>query len=303
MVKWFNMSTNRIRPPEQHEQLYAYFAQDGLTAQSSGFERSSGSSTPDPDGKIIRRGLVGFAQRDYLERLERSNVDGSRGDKPSAAQKVRSTARILARMAPEHVEVLRLAYGPQDVPELSRAGALDKARVQAQRGRKASSHVGHWPMVLLSTAAAKRAYEAWCEGRQPDPVATTEKRIARQQRGVAVWLELSALRSKRRELREQQRWLPEDERAALEQPIAELKEAIRQTKRRVESATVVDYEAKRIADVSLVSWLLTHATKGQLNRAKEEADKLVERAWAAWLTAKGTKERVPKGWRFERGAE
>lgn len=53
----------------------------------------------------------------------------------------------------------------------------------------------------------------------------------------------------------------------------------------------------------LPQFLLKVASKHILREARSDANRLVYDAWNEWADARGRGERMPKGWRFERGDE
>lgn len=184
--------THWTRPPPQDERLYQYFTGNDLAPPSmhGAFEHMAATSfargVPDPDGRLVNTGKVGFRQRDELDLLERGNDDRGRGERVSNAQKHRETAAVLAALEPAHVAVLRLAYGPQDQVPALKLGADPQARAKLDGGgaeargeREKTKRLGAWRQLLPETRAAREAFAAWV---------SDEEKKGKRSVGVCVWL-------------------------------------------------------------------------------------------------------------------
>lgn len=175
------------RPPPTSDILYDFFAGEGLARGSShgalvhmaSVGASSARGVPDPEAALVGKGVVGV-----------------RGER-SKASRYRETARLLAELDQAALEVLRLAYGPQDqVPALklsfdpeARARVdgpgADNDGVRLGRLRRASKthqeRFGGWRQVLtltkaaLSTTPAGMSVATWIATRAPKDVLTAAR--------------------------------------------------------------------------------------------------------------------------------
>jgi hypothetical protein len=162
------MSTVILRPPAQCVRLYEYFCDNDLSPRSShealvaiASRGIATSGMPDPDGRIINSGAVGFAQRDELDLLERGNAEGGKRERVSRAQKHRETRDLLANLSTYHQTVLRLAYGDQSqVPGLKLGdNAQARKRLEGQedeiknrtRMKAHEKRFGCWRQILPLT--------------------------------------------------------------------------------------------------------------------------------------------------------
>jgi len=166
------MSEERIsKPPSTCDRLYEYFTADVLCLQSLHGALIAMASTgigvrgqPDPDGRMVRSGSVGFKQRDQDTLAGRLNDDGARSEKPSKAQRYAETAKVIALLTAEQVRVLQLAYGPQDaIPELklelagsAQARASLEGPGQERARKQRAAELGNWAQVMVETEAAKK---------------------------------------------------------------------------------------------------------------------------------------------------
>ena len=216
----------QTQAPEACGYLYEFFTNHDLEPRSSFVAIANLAVTgimvrgqPDPDARIINSGAVGFKRRDSIDLLERDNADGSRGDRASKAQKHREMRAKLAELDPMLVQVLRLAYGPQDqVPGLKLG---DNAQARAKLDGEGNENEN--------------------DGRR------------RQD-------------AHKRRLGTRRQLLP-------------------QTRAAQEAHAAFNEKAKR--PCTLTSFIVSHATKSQIEAMSDEASAMLKVAWNAWMDLKG----------------
>lgn len=176
------MTGSMTRPPAECSRLYDYFTENELAPTSSSealvalaMRGIMTRGAPDPDGRMINSGNVGFGQRDALALLERGNVDGGKRERRSRAQEHREMRAQLAKLSEWHRTVLFLAYGPQDrVPglklgdnaQLRKRFDAQSADDEIQNRTRAKAHekrFGCWRQVLILTTSARHGFESWRE--------------------------------------------------------------------------------------------------------------------------------------------
>lgn len=174
------MTGTMTRPPAECPRLYDYFTENDLAPTSSSealvalaMRGIMTRGAPDPDGRIISSGNVGFNQRDALVLLERGNEDGGKRERRSKAQEHREVRAKLATLSDHHRTVLFLAYGPQDrVPGLKLGDnaqlrkRLDEASAELEiqnrsRARAHEKRFGNWRQVLIMSESAHATFNAW----------------------------------------------------------------------------------------------------------------------------------------------
>lgn len=178
------------KPPPQDARLLDFFTNHDLEPKSlhGSFEAMSATSfargVPDPDRRMVSTGAVGFRQRTDTElatrtatTIENEDADLFTPERVSRAQRHRETRAILAQLAPEHVAVLRRAYGPQDqVPALKLGHDPGKSEKPGKETKAASvcyetrERLGPWRQLLCETRTAREAYATWCAEQSSDPM-------------------------------------------------------------------------------------------------------------------------------------
>ncbi len=166
------------KPPPQDMRLLDYFTGNDLQPKSlhGAFEAMSATSfaraVPDPDGRLINSGAVGFAQHTENELLDRADStqdnepESLKSERVSRTQKHRETRAILEQLSPAHQKVLRLAYGPQDtIPLLKMTEALPvkKENNEANAEHAKRKKLETWRQVLPETSTIIEAHRAWIE--------------------------------------------------------------------------------------------------------------------------------------------
>lgn len=268
------MSEERIsKPPSTCDRLYEYFTADGLCLQSLHGALIAMTSTgigvrgqPDPDGRMVRSGSVGFKQRDQDTLAGRLNDDGARSERPSKAQRYAETAKVIALLTAEQVRVLQLAYGPQDaIPELklelagsAQARASLEGPGQERARKQRAAELGNWAQVMVETEAARAGLSEW--------LAIKRAALAKQSDAIEPGANLVE-------------WAM----AHMDSEMGHLK------------------SARQDVVVSVSTWLVHHASKIQKSACRVEAHKQVTEAWNAWMAARKALGMVRSGPRLHRG--
>ncbi len=172
------------RPPAQCPRLYDYFTCHDLMPPSlhGAIEAMAQAGVsvrgqPDPDGRLINGGAVGFVQRNPFDSMLRHNDETQLVERVSRAQKHRETRALVDSLPPAIKQTLWLAYGPQDLVPGLKLGDNAQARKRLDEGTstlydevqnrsRAKSHekrFGSWRQVLPMTRTAVRAYVEYLE--------------------------------------------------------------------------------------------------------------------------------------------
>lgn len=168
------------KPPQQDFRLLDFFSGNGIEPGSihGAFEHMAQTSfargIPDPDGRLINSGAVGFVQRSADELLDRmpgilasgSEESAWKPERVSKAQKHRETAVLLARLGPGQVKVLRLAFGPADQIPCMKSGAAvarKKENLETIAANDRAEKLGRWRQVLPETGAAREGFTTWVD--------------------------------------------------------------------------------------------------------------------------------------------
>ncbi len=287
------------KPPPNDERLYRYFTGNDLEPGSmhGAFQHMAETSfargVPDPDARMVNSGAVGFAQRDELDLLERGNADGRKRERVSRAQEHRETRAMLAQIGADHVEVLRLAYGPTDAIPALKLGAdpqarakLDGGAAEARSEREKAKRLGAWRQLLPVTAAAHRAYEVWLRDAETSAKERAAKKApagvsAGEQGEVEYTLEVQL-----REARRDEEFAP-----LVSQERKDATKRVRTLERQLEALLVLRPQPEAVG-VSLTTWLVRHAPEKVLSAARVEAHQMVVVAWNLWADVRGRRRRA-----------
>ncbi len=289
------------QPPATDKRLYDYFTGAGMGF--AGFDpTSAGSSSgprgmPDPDGKLVRRGIVKL---------------GHESGRESTADAFRRTAAIVESMDPAQVRVLRLAYGAQDaVPELKLSdNAQARARLeqvedvskaererQRQRSRRLKD-LGSWRQVMPETEAARAAFLAWVRERDAKRAKVVdESKAARHAEAEMLMVAREEARAKHAEARAVACRLGllgderKAERVAASKLATEQGAAVERFTRQIEALVGSNPDLVVVTPASVARWLAFEASTKTVSAARTEAHQLVKRAWNTWADLRGRRMR------------
>lgn len=295
-------TTKELRkPPQQDFRLLDFFSGNGIEPGSihGAFEHMAQTSfargIPDPDGRLINSGAVGFVQRSADELLDRmpgilasgSEESAWKPERVSKAQKHRETAELLARLEPGQVKILRLAFGPADQIPCMKSGAAvarKKENLETIAANDRVEKLGRWRQVLPETEVAKAAFQSWMGSRLAQAHGAEQRIAAIVDRNTQAngWrLDLEAVRAKIGS----GYGTDADRFAAAEARLF----------RRLESVAARDPFPVRVT-IGLHQWLVevgtTKAQSKMLDAAKLEAYRLVKEAWNAWADVRGRRRRA-----------